>query len=178
MWKKYLIVILDAEKITLVMDNYDTHKPGSLYDTFPPQQAKDIWDRFEFVFTPKHGSWLNMAEMELNVLMGQCLSGRIPDEKKIKTQVKAWQEAKNNKNAKINWHFTTDNARIKLKSLYPTFKEEHDTKIAPDSIKICSTMLNIPFSICLNFFHLIELLLLLIYYFVLKMLIFIEQSAL
>ena len=113
----------DAEKITLVMDNYDTHKPGSLYDTFPPQRAKEIWDRFEFVFTPKHGSWLNMAEIELNVLMGQCLSGRIPELEEIKSKVKAWQKARNNMNAKINWQFTTDKARIKLRRLYPTFKE-------------------------------------------------------
>jgi hypothetical protein len=112
-----------AERITLVMDNYDTHKPGSLYDTFPAEKAKAIWDRFEFVFTPKHGSWLNMAEIELNVLMGQCLAGRIPDIEDIRKQVKAWQDARNNKNAKINWHFTTDNARNKLRKLYPTFNE-------------------------------------------------------
>jgi hypothetical protein len=110
----------DAEKITLVMDNYDTHKPGSLYETFPAEKAKAIWDRFEFVFTPKHGSWLNMAEIELNVLMGQCLSGRIPDIEKVKKEVKAWQKVRNTKNAKIDWQFTTDDARIKLKRLYPT----------------------------------------------------------
>jgi hypothetical protein len=113
----------DAEKITLVMDNYDTHKAGALYETFPAEKAKAIWDRFEFVYTPRHGSWLNMAEIELNVLMGQCLCGRIPDIDKIKTEVKAWQEARNNKNAKINWQFTTQDARIKLRRLYPTFKE-------------------------------------------------------
>jgi hypothetical protein len=109
----------EAEKITLVMDNYDTHKPGALYEAFPAGKAKTVWDRFEFVYTPKHGSWLNMAEIELNVLTGQCLAGRIPDFDKVKTQVKAWQEARNNKNAKINWQFTTDDARIKLKRLYP-----------------------------------------------------------
>jgi hypothetical protein len=113
----------DAEKITLVMDNYDTHKPGSLYETFPAQQAKAIWDRFEFVFTPKHGSWLNMAEIELNVLMGQCLSRRIPEIEKVKKEVKAWQQARNTKNAKIEWQFNTDDARIKLRRLYPTLKE-------------------------------------------------------
>jgi len=110
-----------AEKITLVMDNYDTHKPGALYETFPAEKAKALWDRFEFVYTPKHGSWLNMAEIELNVLMGQCLAGRIPDMKKIETQVRAWQEERNNKNAKINWQFTTEDAQIKLRKLYPTF---------------------------------------------------------
>jgi hypothetical protein len=117
----------DAEKITrvlrkvqaLVMDNYETHKPGSLYETFPAEKAKAIWDRFEFVYTPKHGSWLNMAEIELNVLMGQCLSGRIPNIEKIRSEVKAWQDARNNKKAKINWQFTTDDARIKLRRLYP-----------------------------------------------------------
>jgi transposase len=113
----------DAEKITLVMDNYETHKPGSLYDTFLPQQAKDIWDKFEFVFTPKHGSWLNMAEIELNVLMGHCLSRRIPDVEKIKKEVKAWQESRNNQDTKINCQLTTDDARIKLRRLYLTFNE-------------------------------------------------------
>jgi transposase len=113
----------DAEKITLVMDNFETHKPGSLYDTFPAEKAKSIWDRFEFVYTPKHGSWLNMAEIELNVLMGQCLSRRIPEIDTIKTEVKAWQEARNNKNAKIKWQFTTEDARIKLRRLYPLSDE-------------------------------------------------------
>jgi len=108
-----------AEKITLVMDNLETHKPGALYESFSAEKAKTLWDRFEFIYTPKHGSWLNMAEIELNVLMKQCLAGRIPDLGKVKTQVKAWQEARNNKNAKINWQFTTDDARIKLKRLYP-----------------------------------------------------------
>ena len=109
----------NAEKITLVMDNLETHKPGSLYESFPAEKAKSIWDRFEFIYTPKHGSWLNMAEIELNVLMKQCLAGRIPDFNQVKTQAKAWQEARNNKNAKINWRFTSEDARIKLKRLYP-----------------------------------------------------------
>ena len=112
----------DAEKITLVMDNLETHKPGSLYDTFPAEKAKSLWDRFEFIYTPKHGSWLNMAEIELNVLMGQCLKGRIPDFDKVKIQVQAWESERNNKNAKINWQFTTEDARIKLKRLYPSFE--------------------------------------------------------
>ena len=109
----------NAEKITLVMDNLETHKAGSLYESFPPVKAKTPWDRFEFIFTPKHGSWLNMAEIELNVLMKKCLAGRILDFDKVKIQAKAWQEARNNKNAKINWRFTTEDARIKLKRLYP-----------------------------------------------------------
>jgi hypothetical protein len=112
----------NAEKITLVMDNLETHKPGALYESFPAAKAKALWDRFEFVYTPKHGSWLNMAEIELNVLMGQCLDRRIPNIEKVKTEAKAWQEERNNKNAKIDWQFTTDNARIKLKRLYPSFE--------------------------------------------------------
>jgi hypothetical protein len=111
---------VNAEKITLVMDNLETHKPGSLYDTFAPEKAKSLWDRFEFIYTPKHGSWLNMAEIELNVLMGQCLSGRIANIETVKREAEAWQTKRNNRNAKINWQFTTDDARIKLKRLYPT----------------------------------------------------------
>lgn len=82
-----------SEKVTLVMDNLETHKPGALYEAFPAVKAKAIWDRFEFIYTPKHGSWLNMAEIELNVLAGQCLAGRISDIEKIKSQVEAWQTA-------------------------------------------------------------------------------------
>ena len=111
----------DADKITLVMDNLETHKPGSLYETFPAAKAKWLWDRFEFIYTPKHGSWLNMAEIELNVLMSQCLGRRIDRIEIIEKEVKAWQKARNNKNAKINWQFTTEDARVKLKRLYPTF---------------------------------------------------------
>lgn len=110
----------DAKKIRLVMDNYGTHKPAALYETFAPEEAKRIWDRFEFVYTPKHGSWLNMAEIELHVLMGQCLNRRISTIKEMKNEVAAWQNDRNNKEAKINWQFTNDKARIKLKKLYPT----------------------------------------------------------
>jgi len=109
-----------AEKITLVMDNLSTHTPGSFYEVFPPNQAKALWDRFEFVYTPKHGSWLNMAEIELNVLTGQCLNRRIDNIDTVKTESAAWQEARNNKGAKVNWQFKTEDARIKLKRLYPT----------------------------------------------------------
>ena len=112
----------DAKKITLVMDNLNTHKPSSLYEAFEPKEAKRIWDRFEFVFTPKHGSWLNMAEIELNVLNGQCLNRRINNINTVKQEVKAWQEHRNNKNAVINWRFETKNARIKLKRLYPSIE--------------------------------------------------------
>ena len=110
-----------ADKIILVMDNYGTHNPGALYEAFPPEKAKKLWDRFEFVYTPKHGSWLNMAEIELNVLNGQCLNRRIDDISLVKSEVEAWQDHRNNKDARINWQFTTDNARVKLKRLYPTY---------------------------------------------------------
>jgi hypothetical protein len=109
-----------AEKIRLIMDNLNTHKPSALYESFPPQEAKRIWDRFEFIYTPKHGSWLNMAEIELNVLMSQCLNRRIDKMTTIRKEVKAWEQNRNNKKAKINWQFKTDDARVKLKRLYPT----------------------------------------------------------
>lgn len=110
----------DAKKITLVMDNLNTHKASSLYDRFEPEEAKRIWDRFEFVYTPKHGSWLNMAEIELNVLNGQCLNRRIDNIDTVKQETEAWQNYRNNKDAKINWRFTTKESRIKLKKLYPS----------------------------------------------------------
>ena len=102
------------------MDNLNTHKPSALYETFSPEEAKRIWDRFEFIYTPKHGSWLNMAEIELNVLMGQCLNRRIDNMLTIRKETRAWEKDRNNKRAKINWQFKTDDARIKLKRLYPT----------------------------------------------------------
>ncbi len=109
-----------VEKIRLVMDNLNTHKPSSLYDTFSPEEAKRIWDRFEFIYTPKHGSWLNMAEIELHVLNRQCLNRRIGDLETMKREVRAWQKNRNGKEAKINWQFTNEKARIKLKKLYQT----------------------------------------------------------
>lgn len=112
-----------AEKIRLVMDNLNTHKPGSLYEAFSPSEAKALWDRFEFIYTPKHGSWLNMAEIELNVLTGQCLNRRIDNMETVRDEVRSWQNCRNNINAKINWHFKTEDARIKLHRLYPTFDD-------------------------------------------------------
>ena len=109
-----------AEKITLVMDNFSTHNAGSFYEKFTPDKAKALMDRFEFVYTPKHGSWLNMAEIELNVLTGLCLNRRIDKIETVKDEVAAWQEFRNNKNAKVNWQFTTADARVKLSRLYPT----------------------------------------------------------
>lgn len=110
-----------AEKITLVMDNLNTHCPGSLYETFAPSKAKELCDRFEFIYTPKHGSWLNMAEIELNVLIRQCLSVRMASIEEMREAVNCWQQKRNNIAAKIDWQFTTSDARIKLKRLYPTF---------------------------------------------------------
>ncbi|RLD83443.1 MAG: IS630 family transposase [Bacteroidetes bacterium] len=112
----------DAKKITLVMDNLNTHKASSLYEAFEPKEAKSLWDRFDFVFTPKHGSWLNMAEIELNVLNGQCLNRRIDNIETIKEETQAWQDHRNNKGSKINWQFTTGDSRIKLKRLYPSIQ--------------------------------------------------------
>ena len=109
-----------AEKITLVMDNLNTHAPGSFYEAFAPEKAKTLWDRFEFVFTPKHGSWLNMAEIELNVLIGQCLNRRIAKIEVMRNEVKAWESGRNRMNAIVNWQFTAEDARIKLNRLYPT----------------------------------------------------------
>ena len=107
-----------AAKITLVMDNYGTHNASAFYETFEPKEAKKLWDRFEFVYTPKHGSWLNMAEIELHVLNGQCLNRHIATAQEVEDEVIAWQNARNNKKCKINWQFTTKDARIKLKHLY------------------------------------------------------------
>ncbi len=110
----------DAEKITLVMDNLNTHTPGSFYEAFRPPQAKQLWDRFDFVFTPKHGSWLNMAEIELNVLTGQCLNRRIDNIEDVRRETTAWQEYRNKHKSNVNWQFTADDARIKLARLYPS----------------------------------------------------------
>jgi transposase len=112
----------EAKKILLVMDNLNTHTPGSLYETYSPENAKALWNRFEFLYTPKHGSWLNMAEIELSILTRQCLSRRIAEVDEVRAEVKAWENARNNKNANVNWQFTTEDARIKLKRLYPTLE--------------------------------------------------------
>lgn len=109
-----------AQRITLVMDNLNTHNPASLYEAFPPERAKALWDRFEFIHTPKHGSWLNMAEIEINVMVRQCLNRRIADIDTVRSEVAAWQSHRDQLNAKIDWQFTTDTARVKLKRLYPT----------------------------------------------------------
>ena len=111
----------EAERIVLVMDNLNTHTPASLYETFPPAEAKRLADKLEIHYTPKHGSWLNMAEIELGVLAGQCLNRRLPDQATLAREVAAWQADRNAATKTINWRFTTADARIKLKRLYPSF---------------------------------------------------------
>jgi len=108
-----------SAKIVLVQDNLNTHKPASLYEAFPPAEARRLVERFEWHYTPKHGSWLDMAESELSVLSSQCLNRRIPDQQVLKEEVEAWEVDRNKKHAKANWQFTTADARVKLKRLYP-----------------------------------------------------------
>lgn len=110
-----------ATTIVLVQDNLNTHKPASLYEAFPAAEARRLIERFEWHFTPKHGSWLNMAESELSVLIRQCLDRRIPSQDELTREAAAWLAGRNTHHAKANWHFTTADARVKLKSLYPSF---------------------------------------------------------
>ena len=109
----------DAIKVRLVMDNLNTHSIVSLYETFPPEEARRLSERLDIHHTPKHGSWLNMAEIELSVLKGQCLDRRIADMETMQAEVAAWEKDRNNSLKKIDWQFTTPDARIKLKRLYP-----------------------------------------------------------
>jgi transposase len=113
------LIYPQAEKIVIVMDNLNTHSPASFYEAFKPEEARRLVNRFEFHYTPKHGSWLNMAEIELGVLMRQCLTRRIPDKVTLEREVNAWQDDRNSKVIKVDWRFTTADARIKLKHLYP-----------------------------------------------------------
>ena len=108
------------EKIVLVMDNLNTHNGASFYETFSPEEARRLLNRLEIHYTPKHGSWLNIAEIELRVLSGQCLNRRIPDRQTLEHEVAAWQNQRNFQQAKVDWQFSIDKARIKLKRLYPT----------------------------------------------------------
>ncbi len=112
-----------AERIVLVLDNLNTHAPASLYAAFPPAEARRRTDKLELHYTPKHGSWLNMAEIELHVLAGQCLDRRLPDQATLATEVAAWEAARNAADSAIDWRFTTADARIKLKHLYPTLDD-------------------------------------------------------
>ena len=112
-------VYLQAETIILVTDNLNTHSPACLYERFEPAEARRLAQRFEWHYTPEHGSWLNMVEIELSVLSRQCLSRRMPDKQKLSTEVSAWERDRNNVKVQIDWQFTTEDARIKLKRLYP-----------------------------------------------------------
>ena len=112
----------DADKIVLVQDNLSTHTTASLYEAFPAAEARRLVERFEWHYTPKHGSWLDMAESELAVLSTQCLDRRIPDKKVLIEEVASWQERRNTHQTKANWQFTTVDARVKLARLYPQFQ--------------------------------------------------------
>ncbi len=120
-WAKELVDVHypDAEKVVLVMDNLNVHSPASLYEAFEPSEAKRLADRLEIHYTPKHGSWLNMAEIELGVLREQCLDRRLPNLHKVAYEVAAWERDRNARHSSVTWRFTTADARIKLKHLYP-----------------------------------------------------------
>jgi DDE superfamily endonuclease len=123
-WARFIKAMLEeryphAVKVRLVMDNLNTHDLASLYETFPPAEAHRLAQRLEIHHTPKHGSWLNIAEIELSALSGQCLCRRIPDLASMRREVSAWQQHRNHRGAPIHWHFTTEDARIKLSRLYP-----------------------------------------------------------
>jgi hypothetical protein len=109
----------DSDKVVVVLDNLNTHSPASLYEAFEPAEAKRILDRLEFHYTPKHGSWLNMVEIEIGVLCEQCLADRIPDEDTLCREIAAWVATRNGQQATVNWQFTSMDARNKLKRLYP-----------------------------------------------------------
>ncbi len=111
-----------AEKIVLVQDNLSTHTPAALYEAFEPAEARRLVEQLEWHYTPKHGSWLNVAEMELSVLARQCLDRRIPDEETLRREVSAWEQKRNAAVVKVDWQFTTADARVKLKRLYPTIE--------------------------------------------------------
>jgi hypothetical protein len=112
----------EAEKVVLVVDNLNTHKPASLYEAFPPEQARRIAERIEWHYTPKHGSWLNMAEIELSVLQRQALGDRIESHEQLARVTSVWEEDRNERGIEVNWRFTTADARIKLHRLYPSLQ--------------------------------------------------------
>ena len=113
----------DRERIVVVMDNLNTHKLSSLYEAFEPSEARRIAQRLEIHHTPKHGSWLNMAEIEIGVLARQCLDRRVADQDILRSEVKAWQNRRNRDVTRVDWRFTTEDARVKLKSLYPSIQQ-------------------------------------------------------
>jgi hypothetical protein len=112
----------DAETVVLVQDNLNTHKPASLYEAFPPEEARRLIEKLEIHYTPKHGSWLDMAETELSVLSRQCRDRRVPDQLMLTTEVGTWEGNRNEAECTMNWQFTAADARIKLKRLYPVIK--------------------------------------------------------
>lgn len=126
----------DAERVVLMMDNLNTHSPASFYEAFAPQEARRLTERLEFHFTPKHGSWLNIAECELSVLGRQCLARRIDDGQRLAHEVAAWESDRNENARIVNWQFTTDDARIKLRRLYPEFirQDEHEESLVPSKV--------------------------------------------
>ena len=111
----------EAKRVVVVMDNLNTHKLASLYEAFPPAEARRIAEKLDIHYTPKHGSWLNMAEIELSVLSRQCLNRRMPDQSTLRHEIAAWEAQRNDAASTVNWRFTTADARIKLKRLYPSF---------------------------------------------------------
>ena len=113
----------EAERVVLVVDNLNTHTPGSLYEAFPPAEAKRLADKLELHYTPKHGSWLNIAEIELSILSRQCLARRIPDKATLQAEVAAWAQRRDAAGGAVDWQFTAADARIKLKRLYPKIQE-------------------------------------------------------
>ena len=121
----------DAEKIVLVMDNLNTHTPGSFYEAFEPEEARRLTERLEIHYTPKHGSWLNIAECEFSVLQRQCLNRRIDSAEFLGNEVNAWQASRNAIDSQINWQFTTIDARVKLRRLYPEYLRRDDDQPTP-----------------------------------------------
>lgn len=113
----------EAEMVRMVVDNLNTHNPAAFYEFCPPAEAKGILDRLELHYTPKHASWLNMAEIELSVVSRQCLNRRIPDEPQMAREVRAWARARNKQCKRVDWQFRTEDARIRLKRLYPSYSE-------------------------------------------------------
>lgn len=113
------VVFPEAEVIRVVLDNLNTHTPAALYQTFPPEEARRLTRKLEFHYTPKHGSWLNMVEIEFSILSRQCLNRRLPDVESVRREVKAWEEARNGAHATVEWRFTADDARLKFHRLYP-----------------------------------------------------------
>jgi hypothetical protein len=126
-WAAFVRDLIDgaysqAEKVVLVMDNLNTHTPSSFYEIFPPEEARRLARKLEIHYTPKHGSWLNMAEIELAALTRQCLQRRLGTPEQMRQEVAAWQQERNRAQISIHWRFTTDNTRIKLKKLYPSIE--------------------------------------------------------